>query len=215
MDSSHLFLLARSAAASDTESDGSLRLLELLRRHRCGEQRRLVMTPTCLDHECFRRSGAAEPRDHVKISDICSGIVYDEVLSVIEMVPDVEDEDLPEKVEVGARLISLDRGERSLVQAVRQVDDAVIVTNDEDAFDVIKELAETGVIPLYPLMSLTLVDRMYSCGAFSANQANVVCEQAVLSMDRQISETKRRRKERHAEEIVQRIALAEARRAQE
>lgn len=171
------------------------------------------MSETCLDHECFRRSGCvAVEGEHTRISDICSGISYSDVASSIELVPDTEHVHLPEKVEVGARPLAIDRGERTLVQVLIPFDEAVLVTNDEDAFDVIKELAETGVIASYPLMSLNLVEYMHGCRALSADQANLVCEQALVTMDPRISTQKRRRKERHAEEVVQRIALVEAQR---
>jgi len=211
IDSSHLFLLARSAAV---DADAAGQLLELLRAHTCAGQRRLVTSVTCLDDECFRAVGPAVlGKERVSISDICSGIGYSEVRSIIELLPETAHDDLPEKINVRGTVLSLDRGERSLVQALGDEDGAVIVTNDEDAFDAIWELMETGVVPHVPVMSLALMEYMYMCQALTADQAVLVCDQAVATMDPRISEAKRRRKVRHAEDVVQRIVLAEAKRS--
>lgn len=211
IDSSHLFLLARSAAAAAADSSSARWLLDLLRAHACAGQRRLVTSATCLESECFRSfRPVADGGDRPSLSDICSGIEYGEVGSIIKSIPDGASYDLPLKVEVQARVLSFDRGERSLVEVLRDVDGAAIVTNDEDAFDVIKELVETNVISLYPMMSLTLMESMYNCHALTAAQASMVCDQAVASIEPRTSEAKRRRKVRQAEQIVQRIATAEA-----
>jgi hypothetical protein len=161
IDSSHLFLLARSAAVDVAGADAARRLLDWLRLHTCTGQRRLVTSVTCLDHECFRDfQPPASTVEQVSISDICSGIEYGEVRSVIELLPDTGRDDLPEKIIVAGTVLSFDRGERSLVQALGDQDGAAIVTNDEDAFDAIKELVETGVVPHVPIMSLALVEYM-------------------------------------------------------
>jgi hypothetical protein len=139
---------------------------------------------------------------------------YSEVTSIIDIIPEREDQGLPDKINVQARLLSFDRGERSLALALRDDDEAIIVTNDEDAFDAIQELAVSGAIAPYPMMSLSLTEAMYRCRALTAAQAGLVCDQAIANMDSWISPAKRQRKQRHAEEIVQRIALEEARRSQ-
>jgi hypothetical protein len=148
------------------------------------------------------------------LSDVCSDLGYSEVASIIDTIAERDDAGLPNEIKVGLRLLSFDRGERSLAQSLCDDNEAIIVTNDEDAFDALQELALSGDIAPYPVMSLTLTEAMYRCRALTADEATLVCDQAVASIAPGMSPAKRQRKQRQAEDIVQHIALEEAKRAQ-
>ena len=130
------------------------------------------MSVTCFDHECFGISGTGS----TSLSDICSGFGRDDLSSYIEVMDDGGYEALPEDVTVGTRLLRFDRGERSLVHVLDR-DDAVVVTSDEDAIDLIRQLVEDGVVGTYPIPSLSLIRSMYDCGALVSTEVELVCGQ--------------------------------------
>jgi hypothetical protein len=210
MDSSHLFLLARAAARADTPAAAPRLLSELLSAHTCGGLRRIVMSVTCFDHECFGISGTGS----ASLSDICSSFGRDEIKSYIDVMDDGGYEALPEDVMVGARLLRFDRGERSLVHVLDR-DDAVVVTSDEDAIDLIRQLVEDGVVGTYPIPSLSLIRSMYDCGALVSTEVELVCGQVTEGVDLLpgMSADKINRKIRQAEELLNHVALTEARRS--
>jgi hypothetical protein len=211
MDSSHLFLLARAAARADPPATAPHLLSELLSAHTCGGMRRIVMSTTCFDHECFGISGTGS----TSLSDICSDFGRDELSSYIDVLDDDGHEALPKDVMVGARLLRFDRGERSLVHVLDR-DDAVVVTSDEDAIDLIRQLVEDGVVGTYPIPSLSLIRSMYDCGALVSTEVELVCGQATEGVDLLpgMSADKINRKIRQAEELLNHVALTEARRSQ-
>lgn len=210
MDSSHLFLLARAAVRADTPATAPRLLSELLSAHTCGGLRRIVMSVTCFDHECFGISGTGS----TSLSDICSGFGRDDLSSYIEVMDDGGYEALPEDVTVGTRLLRFDRGERSLVHVLDR-DDAVVVTSDEDAIDLIRQLVEDGVVGTYPIPSLSLIRSMYDCGALVSTEVELVCGQVMEGVDLLpgMSADKINRKIRQAEELLNYVALTEARRS--
>ena len=123
-------------------------------------------------------------------------------------------EALPEDVTVGTRLLRFDRGERSLVHVLDR-DDAVVVTSDEDAIDLIRQLVEDGVVGTYPIPSLSLIRSMYDCGALVSTEVELVCGQVTEGVDLLpgMSADKINRKIRQAEELLNYVALTEARRS--
>jgi hypothetical protein len=210
MDSSHLFLLARAAVRADTPATAPRLLSELLSAHTCGGLRRIVMSVTCFDRECFGISGAGS----TSLSDICSYFGRDDLSSYIEVMDDDGYEALPENVMVGTRLLRFDRGERSLVHVLNR-DDAVVVTSDEDAIDLIKQLVEDGVVGTYPIPSLSLIRSMYDCGALVSTEVELLCEQVTEDVDLLpgMSADKINRKIRQVEELLNYVALTEAKRS--
>lgn len=210
MDSSHLFLLARAAAREDTPAAARRLLLELLSAHTCGGLRRIVMSVTCFDRECFGISGTGS----VSLSDICSDFGRDELNSYIDVMDDDGYEALPEDVMVGGRLLRFDCGERSLVYVLDR-DDAVVVTSDEDAIDLIKQLVEDGVVDTYPIPSLSLIRSMYDCGALVSTEVELLCGQVMENVDLLpgMALDKINRKIRQAKELLNHVALTEARRS--
>jgi hypothetical protein len=208
MDSSRLFLLARAAARADAPSGRSPLLLDMLRAHTCGGLRRIVMSVTCFDDECFGISSNGSTH----LSDICSNYSYEEVKSTLEVRADGAYEGLPDRVRVGDRQLRFDRGERSLVHVLDE-DDSVMVTNDEDAFDLIKKLAGDGVVSVYPIQSVSLLRSMYDCGALVAAEVALLCREVRdgVACLPGMSVDKVNRKIRQVDELLNHVALAEAR----
>jgi hypothetical protein len=77
-------------------------------------------------------------------------------------------------------------------------------------------LVEDGVVGTYPIPSLSLIRSMYDCGALVSTEVELVCGQVTESVDLLpgMSADKINRKIRQAEELLNHVALTEARRSQ-
>jgi hypothetical protein len=147
---------------------------------------------------------------------MCSGLGYHDVRSIIEVLPDDGYEvALPTQVDVEGRLLSFDRGERSLIHVLSRADDAVVILSDEDAFDLVKHLVEIGNLGVYPIASLAFTRAMYQCRALPASHVMLVCEQVLGAVEAapSMSQSKRSRKEQDVRELTAYVALEEARRS--
>ncbi|MGH8522667.1 MAG: hypothetical protein ACREXY_00075 [Gammaproteobacteria bacterium] len=207
LDSSHLFFLARAFGAGPTQPSRTHAILVALE---CNGERDVLSTETCVDHECFRLQGGGGRR----LIDIDSGIDHAAVTSVVRVVDDAALTLLDESITVAGLEVSLDVGERTVASAVRNDSDALIVVNDEDAFDALKALVEAAHIEAIPMMSLQLARQMYECRALEFAEIEILCDQVAHDVERlaNMSQAKIARKLKHAQSVISSVALEEARR---
>ena len=207
LDSSHLYLLAR---AFQSEPNSAALFQAVLAAHSCGGTRRVMSTDTCIEEECFRLQTGAGPR----LTDVDPGIQYAAVLSAVQLVAEATLVLIAATMAINGVQISLDAGERSLASAVQSDEEAIVVMNDEDAFDGVRALVEAGHVDAYPMMSLELARYMFECEALQMREIELLCSQVEADVNRlaNMSPEKAERKLQHAQAVINQIVLMDVRR---
>jgi hypothetical protein len=207
LDSSHLYLLAR---AFQSEQDSTHLFGAVLAAHSCGGSRHVISTDTCIDEECFRLQSGVGAR----LTDVDPSIEYGTVLGVVQIVAEATLILIAATWTVRGERIVLHAGERSVASAVQSDEEAVVVVNDEDAYDGIKKLVEASHVDAYPIMSLDLARYMFECRALHMREIELLCAQVAADVDRlpNMSPEKANRKLQHAETVINQVVLTDARR---
>lgn len=207
LDSSHLHFLLRVMLRVMGVQQTVAAFSDFLARHSCGGRRLVTSSTTCIDVECFGRSGG--------IGTLHPLITQETIGSTVQVV-DEPTSDLPTVVEVGSRTLLFDDGERglaALLDANEDHDDVALVTYDEDAFDVLITLVENDRLRVNPIPTLRLLRSMYECGSLTLSELEAIAVAAhedLVERMTNMSSKKQTRKMRDIEEILNGVALAAA-----
>lgn len=212
IDSSHLFFLLRVLIRNVAAPNAAKGLADLLDQHSCQRTRELVTTSRCLDAECFPKNGGLSLLDARVDRDLVTA-------RVIAREPEVP-QGFPQQTTINGRRINFDAGERELTHLLDSdcKAGAALVTYDEDAYDVVRELAETGVVAVIPIRSIQLLGAMFDCRAIVADDIVAICGAALDDIDERMgnmSERKRSAKTSEINALLNRVALSVIRTAKD
>ena len=204
LDASYLYILARILGNHGASSN---QFIDILGLHSCGGTRRVVTSTTCVS-ECYRTHREnGEPVGHEVLPDIIEGFSEEMLLKCIEALDDSAHIDaFRQSKYIDGETKPLDDGERTLLAAMDQIDAfSYLITEDEDAFDIIKDICGDGATDVQPISTVAVWRHMYTCSALS--EAAIICLTDGLKKDirERRSDMKDRKRQRKTDDINQLI----------
>jgi len=193
LDSSFIFLLVRSCASASLPAS---RILEWLSSFKCQACSHLVTTDTCVS-EC--------KDDDEPIYSIHTGLLTEDIWSQIsvEVTTDMALYETP--MEIEGAWMGLDSGENSLLSWLQRRDEeTALLLEDEDAYDTAMSMVKIKRSKSVPYHSTEFLSEIFRCGRFSANDAEIVCNEIEYMEERlpEMADWKVHRKDRLVKDFL-------------
>jgi hypothetical protein len=138
--------------------------------------------------------------------EILAELMVVDIWQVIDVINCSELEHFSSTVKVNSRHVDFGAGENSLLTVLGTMGDfGVLVTEDEDAIDVIMHLMYGNLTDCMPIYSLHFIKEMYLCGVLTGSAVTSVCQSLTDDVDDRLTNMgveKMERKIRSASELL-------------